>query len=146
MNNMKNVAELLGVELYEEFLVSEHGDNRFWLTETGLWSYNYELNETRLCSTNPSILVNILSNKNKVIKLVQIPKNGETYFYIHTYTPSVSPNAAVIETKWAESFLDLMNYKLGNVFTSRELAEENIKPFKKMLNDSDNFAHLWRNN
>lgn len=79
-NKMKQVAELLGVELGEEFRITEYGDNRYRLTEYGIEVFG----DTKVWTT-PSYLgiLNELIVGCIEIKKFQswMPKKNETYYY-----------------------------------------------------------------
>ncbi len=129
---MKQVAQMLGVELGEEF--SLEGDfHPYRFTQNGVewFGSNY-----REWIDEPSMLRPILVGAKKIIKQPWKPKPGEKYWFVSTDTNEV------IAYYWADSSSDIMRGRLGNVFKTSSEAEANIEAFKEYLNKGPDIS--WR--
>lgn len=65
MNHMKEVAEMLGVELEEEFKINDDSTNKFKLTNSGL----FFLNHVGVWGSCDHKLTQLLNGKHEIIKL-----------------------------------------------------------------------------
>ena len=72
----------------------------------------------------------------KVIKKIKIkhkfPKDGTKYYW-------VSPDSSIYGLEFWKSTIDVLNYKTGNFFLTREEAEQNKEKFMKILNSPERF-------
>lgn len=115
MNYYKEVADLLGLELDEEFsLKNKEGE---------LLSKNYRISPIAGLLVKygdewhqSGYLDEIISGKLTVVKLPWKPYLTEPYYVYSTY------HKTVIETKWIGVTEDLLYWKLGNCFKTREEA------------------------
>lgn len=106
MNYMKDVAELLGVNLGEEFEIEGNPFKPYKLTEKGLIDRNdYKCDYT---------LTSLLMGECKVIKK---PKKGDGYY-------SIRIGGSVDVLTWFEDTYDYMAIALGNCFRTEEEAKE----------------------
>ena len=81
MNYMKQIAEMLGVELGEKFKSTRKDTvllSEFYITDNGL----YEQIPNQSPMLNSPILKDLLIGERKIIKLPWKPKGGESYYYI----------------------------------------------------------------
>ena len=112
MNYWKKVANMLGVELDEQFKVnSEYGvwnSSTFYFSEKGFDAVD------DACGAG-ELLNSILSGKSEIIKLPWKPQNGKQYWY---YYSGDGAECAI----WKESTWDLHSWKIGNCFRTEEEA------------------------
>jgi len=122
MNHMKQVADMLGVELGEKFKVSDHGDCLYSLTDCGV------------SGATASLLVNILCGKFTIIKQPWKPEKGKRYWVL------CGKDCVLIETRWDDTFKDKMYYAIGNCYKTMEDAladkENLIERIKKIAEDN----------
>lgn len=109
MNQMNEVARMIGVELNEEFMVN---GTKFKLTLNGLTRNN---DETLYCYILTSLLTGELELRRKPWK----PIKGEIYYY-------VTEEGLVWSEDWVDDDIDLMRYKLGNCYRTKEEAEVDV--------------------
>ena len=125
MNYYKKIAEMLGVELEEEFKVSDMKIFTFKFTEDDGLMFKYGTNEDYMPSA--LILTKLLRGDCSVVKLPWKPKKGEAYWYYseafhHAYS-----------SEWTGSPCDLLYWKSGNFFKTKEEANEKGYVFWKEL-------------
>lgn len=118
MNYYKQIAEMLGVELGEEFsLKNNYSGNinrsRYKITQEEGLMYSIGSKEWK----RSTILLSIFSEDFNVVKLPWKPKLGEQYWYY-----SIAWGTS-IESKWACGFGELAFWKIGNCFRTKEEAE-----------------------
>lgn len=115
MNNMEKIADMLGVELGEEFRVYGRPSSLYRILDskmetisdiTGAW---YEVSG---CT-----LYELLVGRKTLVKMPLKPKMGDTYWKV-LYGECVS-------VKWDGNVSNLADYAIGNVFNSLEKAEAN---------------------
>lgn len=106
MNRMKEVAELFGLELNEEFDIKEHKyENPYKFCVDGLFDCDN-------CYSNDvlnDLLTGILSMEKKPFK----PTCGNNYFY-------VDENGVLRHYYWNNTRLDFYLYNAGNCFKTKE--------------------------
>lgn len=128
MNYYKKIAEMLGVELGEEFRVkdckaNELNTSRYKITqEEGIV---YSMDGEKWCRS--ALLMSIINGSYIVVKLPWKPKKGDIYWYY-----SVSSNQA-ISTKWIDGFDDLLLWKVGNYFKTKGKAETKGKEIMEQI-------------
>ena len=115
LERMKAVAEMLGVELGEEFDIGESPFNPYEITEDGLIDRNG--NVTSIALKDLLVGVNTITKRPNV---PWRPKRGELYWY-------VIPGGIVKATTYAPKTWDkdAINYGIGNCFPDRNTAEAN---------------------
>lgn len=119
MNYYKNIAEMLGVELNEEFMLKDKNNNvlsrKYKFTDKGLmtkffkeWdeSYNFD---------------NIIRGHLTIVKLPWKPEMGMPYWYYSEGWKEGTIN------QWQDDLFDLLMWKAGNCFHTKEEAEEKGK-------------------
>ena len=114
MNYMKDVANILGVELDEEFLVDDF-DCRFKITDNGLLFYQDKDWERSM------LQIDMLRGKSIIKKLPWKPKYTEKYYYPCVYTKKVS------QFTWGCCTFEYSLLALGMVYRTQEEAEANFK-------------------
>ena len=129
-NYMREIAELLGVELGDIFKVANinnniKNENYFRLTKKGLEISRGSDHWWR--GTAPSILAGIMTDKYRIITFPWKPKINEVY-----YVPCIQPDDSCMWTKflWLNHKGDNKLYQLGLVCKT---IEEAIAMTKKML-------------
>lgn len=123
MNYMEKVAQMLGVELGEEFKLE--GENHF---------HRLSLNGVEWCSLcdktwedDERMLYRILTGKVEIIKQPWKPQKNDEYYFISLFDGEVSNDT------WTDHPADMIRYKVGNVFRTEIEAEKNIKAYKKYI-------------
>lgn len=112
-NCMSEVAKLLGVELNEEFVV---GNDRYRLTSRGLI-----MDETMFIQG--TILTCLLAGELEIKHKPWKPIDNEKYYYI-------DENGGICSEDWWNDSTDLMRYKLGNCYRTKEETEGNVDKWK----------------
>lgn len=115
MNYYKKVAEMLGVELNEEFKVAYSDgvlcENPYKITLDGIFYKN------ALGWLRSSFLHDIIEGNIKIVKMPWKPKVGDQY-----YIYSIGIDHAV-ETTFTACTMDYLYWKTGNCFRTKEEAE-----------------------
>ena len=130
MNYMKQIAEMLGVELGEEFRMQDHGkdvfsvriseNNVFFIDEDGL----FEGHKNYFSHLRNEVLTKLLQGKASIVHLPWKPKSGEKVYY-------VSVDGTVIDICFTSSYArHLSLYKLGKFYRTREEAEAHAEEDK----------------
>ena len=134
---LKLIEDVTGVELAinEEFellseivevsvqgiLTSKSGDyDTYYIKHDGIYY------QDELCNLPINYLINLLPTikiKNK------FPKNGTKYYW-------VSPDSSIYGLEFWKSTIDVLNYKTGNFFLTREEAEQNKEKIMKICFNS----------
>ena len=118
MNYMPEVAKMLGVEIGEEFYIKELPDIRCTIYNDGLYLYPIQ---DCIC-TVPSCDVTLARLLKGVITIRRKPwrpKLGEKYW---CFTMEEGP----ICNQWSDIWMDVVYYKFGNCYKTKEEAEANI--------------------
>lgn len=119
MNKMKEVAELLGVELGEKFKIATNDGGLtgyYVLTESGLDIADNEKPTMDYYSTIVGLLEDLLVGKMSVKKIPFKPIKGEEY-----WTIILSGNSTfVARKKWNNDFEDYLRYSVGGCFKTKE--------------------------
>ncbi len=118
MNYWKQFAEMLGVELEQEFsLIKSNGkkldEYTYKITKNGLY---YKAKNGAWC-VDAQVTDYILNGKYEVVHKPWKPKNDEKYWYYTDFWGKAT------ECKWINSGTDLMLWKVGNCFKTKEEAE-----------------------
>ena len=124
MNYMEKVAEMLGVELGEKFTMIDTATREEC-------NYEYYIDNLCLCAIiggdsyeDRLGLQRVLNGRYKVIKLPWKPKDNETVFYLDG-----RDNVNCMQFS-KSSHYDLMIYKLGKLYRTREEAEAHAEEDK----------------
>ena len=117
-NYMQKVAEMLGVDLGEEFEVTYPENTHMILKEDGLHGdsiyTNYDADYILRCLLTGESAVKIKSG---------FPKYHDTYFF-------VNETGKVGDEVWVDDDIDIMRYKLGNCYKTRTEAEVNVDKWR----------------
>lgn len=116
MNNMKEVAKMLGVEIGQEFKCNN--GYKYVFTENGIIESTYVSSHMVSEENFAVILCSLLNGKMTIISDPWKPNNGDVFWYIN--------RAGVIDSKPYGGSAGHMNYyKLGNCYRSKQEAEVN---------------------
>ena len=124
MNYYKQVAEMLGVELNEEFSLKNKDDeilsNKYKITGFGGLLFKCG---TEWCRSG--YIDEIINGKLTIVKLPWKPKCGDTYYYFG--------GRFSIATNWVAHTYDILNWKVGNCFRTKEEAETKGKEIMEAI-------------
>lgn len=119
-NYMQDVANILGVELEEEFMVTED-DSIYKLTKDGL---EYNSDDGNLYYAN-DVFLNLLDGTIEIVKLPWQPKKGDEYYY-----PACNFKD-VFRTNWTYSVVDFAYKEAGLIFKTYEECEAALPELRK---------------
>lgn len=130
MNYYKKIAEMLGLELGEEFVLTDVDGNRddnyvYKFIEIGL-RYKSPTSK-KWYGESPYTIQNILEGISKVMPVPWKPKEGELYWYY-----SKTLNQAISRNWDAENYA-LCLWKCGNCFKTEKEANEKGKEIMKQI-------------
>ena len=132
MNYYKQFAEMLGLELEQEFVITDVDGNikdelTYKFTEDGLLCKNTILVNW---AKSPSGTIAILLNGDyKVATKPWKPKKGEKYSYYINSTYFEGINSCM----WTDECLDLLHWKVGNCFRTEEEAKTKGKEIMEQI-------------
>ena len=131
MNNWEKFAEILGLELEQEFVLINVDGNRkneyiYKITEDGLL-YKMPTQYVNWSNSSSGTIVKLLNGNCKALAKPWKPKNGETYWYYR-----IKREEAFLTT-WCYDGLDLCRWKAGNCFKTREEAETKGKEIMEKI-------------
>lgn len=126
MNYMKQIAEILGVEMGEEFKIRfESGivpDDLYMLTDNAIYMPNVTF-------SSENLLWRLLTGRCEIVKLPWRPKQNASVW-------SVTPGGALSQGSFSFRFsYDLALYKLGKLYRTREEAEAHAEEDKAYWNE-----------
>lgn len=123
MNYMAKVAEMLGVELGERFMIEGNACNTYRFEEKGLICEG-------LTSTQVYHLEYLLTGAKAIVKLPWKPKYGKKYY-------SVATDGKITMNHWHGIYYDIALYAFGNCFRTGAEAEahkdEILQKMKEVL-------------
>lgn len=128
MNYYKKIAEMLGVELGEEFSIKNiqtEDINRARYKITQEEGIMYSIDREKWVRS--AVIMSIINGSYSVVKLPWKPKNDEKYWY---YSETI--NQATYH-KWSFGNYDLCLWKLGNCFRTEEEAEAKGKEIVEQI-------------
>lgn len=130
MNNWKKFAEMLGLELDKEFVLTDDDGNRND-------KYTYKITEDGLLYKSPPFINWSISSLGTIGKLLDgdvkaapkpwKPKKGETFWYY------AEGWYEVVSLMWEGNFYDLILWKVGNCFKTKEEAETKGKEIMEQI-------------
>lgn len=131
---MENVADILGVQLNEEYFKVVGNEHPYRLTDKGLRNFDNGRIEN-------DILVRLLMGDAVIVKKPWIPTVGELFCYIHTDSQG---EYFIAHSYWRNDTQDKGLYALGNFFKTEEEALDNLKSYKEFVESlTPNMS--WRN-
>lgn len=118
MNYYKKIAEMLGVELGEEFRLKENKTKnivrpRYKITQEEGLMYSVNRNEF----DRSTILISIINGSYSIVRLTWKPKFSEQYWY---YSARINQACCCVFGEFVE---DYAIWKSGNCFKTKEEAE-----------------------
>lgn len=130
MNYWKQFAEMLGLELGEEFVITDSygerkDEDKYKIEEDGFYYKNKEIEDWL---TEPSTTVNkLISGDYKAVPKPWKPKKGDEYWRCSSMRGFVS--SAI----WLDDVIDLCGWKSGNCFKTREEAQSKGKEIMEQI-------------
>lgn len=129
MSYMKQVAEMLGVELGEKFRLYGLIQPLYYLTEDGLKAVGQ-------VGRFDDVLGKIMSGYKHIEKIPWTPKEGERYW-------SIGTTGKPSQIQYSSDYLiDILNVRLGNYFKTEEEAKENADNWLRYIKRDTDFS--WR--
>lgn len=119
-NYMADVARMLGVELEEEFKISNDA-HIYRITKYGV---EYML-ANKMWNRDTFALLKLLNGEIEIIKLPWQPKGGDEYYYPVCNFKDVSC------TNWVDSIVDLAYKEAGFIFKTYEECEAALPELRK---------------
>lgn len=129
MNYWKQFAEMLGLELEQEFILTDTDGKKinyasYKITENGMYFKGGKSDSW--FSETAIFLKNLLNGEYKVVPKPWKPKYGKAYWY---YLDA----KRVDWTCWNSKVLDLLNWKIGNCFQTEEEARTKGKEIMEQI-------------
>lgn len=129
MNYYKQIAEMLGVELGEEFklkadCMEKPWNNLYRISENG---FEYKSISGNWNVNDHYALSEILSGKKEIVKIPWKPKKDEHYWWYSIAWKSAQKN------KWNGGYTDLVNWKIGECFKTEEEAKTKGKEIMEQI-------------
>ena len=127
MNYYKQIAEMLDLELEQEFVITDLDGKRkdtitYKFTEDGLFSKANDL------SAKVTLILDLLlTGKYKEVPKPWKPKKGDEYWRCSSKCGFVS------STIWLDDVIDICGWKSGNCFRTKEEAETKGKEIMEQL-------------
>lgn len=127
MNYYKQIAEMLDLELEQEFVITDLDGKRkdtitYKFTEDGLFSKANDL------SGKVTLMLDLLlSGKYKAVPKPWKPKKGDEYWRC------ISKCGFVSSTIWLDDVMDICRWKSGNCFRTEEEAKTKGKEIMEKL-------------
>ena len=131
MNYYKQFAEMLGLELEQEFVLTDVDGNR-------KDKYTYKITEDGLLYKSPTFnwaisslgtIGKILDGDVKAVPKPWKPKKGETYWYY----PNPIYFGVINSYVWNDDLTDLLFWKVGNCFKTEEEAATKGKEIMEQI-------------
>ena len=132
MNYYKKFAEMLGLELEQEFVITDVYGNR-------KDKYTYKITEDGLLYKSPPFINWSISSLGTIGKLLDgdvkavpkpwKPKKGDNYSYYINSTYFEGINSCM----WTDECLDLLHWKVGNCFKTEEEAKTKGKEIMEKI-------------
>ena len=129
MNYYKQFAEMLGLELEQEFVLTDVDGNR-------KDKYTYKITEDGLLYKSPTFnwaisslgtIGKILDGDVKALTKPWKPKKGENYWFC------LYGAKEVIDSRWSNGTYDLLLWNAGNCFKTEEEAETKGKEIMEQI-------------
>ena len=115
-NKMATIAKILDIDFEEDFKIyNMHGTYK--ITENGCFDAH-----NNQC---PHILTALLTGKRTAYIPAWIPTSGEKYY-------NIAFGKRIWAAEWTNSPLDYYRLATGNVFKTKEKAQQNVKNITKM--------------
>ena len=121
MNLIPKIAEMLGVEIGEEFKVTQYNNVVFRFDETSLQFYFHLTDEWR--ETSDEFYKTIMKGDTEVERLPFEPKDKEKYWTV--YWKGLGDMLCAVYKTWRGDSCDFANKVSGNCFRSEAEAKKN---------------------
>ncbi|MCQ2282358.1 MAG: hypothetical protein MJZ99_07020 [Bacteroidales bacterium] len=128
---MKQVAELLGVELGGQFMINGR-QAIYELQKDGVYILDCQGRGVNSAQT----FLDLLRGEAEIVKQPWKPKYREEYYFLNLFDDEVFSDI------WEDHPTDTARYKLGNVFKTELEAEKNIEAYKKYMAQEPDIS--WR--
>lgn len=128
-NLMPQIAEMLGLQLGEEFKVETRGGNEYICNFTMAGLFEHDNKESG--SYNKELLAEIICGHAEIVKLPWKPKNGQGYY---TFGTSVGKKWMIWQQLWNNHPVDLALLDKGWIYRTREEAEAALPAVAKAMN------------
>ena len=130
MNYWKQFAEMLGLELEQEFSLvrpddKQENENTYKIIEDGIY-YKSERHEA-WWAPSAQILEFLLMGDYKTVPKPWKPKNGEMYWYYDILAKDF------LWTRWCSGGVDLCRWKCGNCFKTEKEANTKGKEIMERI-------------
>ena len=130
MNKWKEFAEMLGLELEQEFVLTDvdgntKGELIYKFTEDGLLYKPPTL--VNWSKSSSGTIVRLLNGDYKVATKPWKPKKGEKYLYYSNYFDEAS------SCIWTDGVSDLLLWKVGNCFRTKDEANTKGKEIMEQI-------------
>ena len=130
MNNWGKFAEMFGLELEQEFYLTDvdgntKGELIYKFTEDGLLYKSPTL--VKWSKSSSGTILRLLNGDYKVVPKPWKPKKVDNYFYYTTYLDRTSYST------WTDGTLDLLLWKVGNYFKTEEEAATKGKEIMEQI-------------
>lgn len=132
MNKWKEFAEMLGLELEQEFVLTDFDGNRkdkctYKITENGFLSKPPESIDWSVMPICTFTIVNLLSGNIKAFAKPWKPKKGDKYWYYSIYIDETCSRM------WMDGSVDFILWKIGICFKTKEEAESKGKEIMEQI-------------
>ena len=132
MNKWKQFAEILELDLEQEFLLTDvdgntKGELIYKFTEDGLLYKSPTL--VKWSKSSSGTILRLVNGDYKVVSKPWKPKKGEIYSYYINSTYFDGTNSCM----WTDEGLDLLFWKVGNCFKTREEAATKGKEIMEQI-------------
>ena len=132
MNNWGKFAEILELDLEQEFLLTDvdgntKGELIYKFTEDGLLYKSPTL--VKWSKSSSGTILRLLNGDYKVVSKQWKPKKGDNYSYYINSTYFEGINSCM----WTDECLDLLHWKVGNCFKTEEEAATKGKEIMEQI-------------
>ncbi len=122
MNRMQEVAQMLGVELGEEFKIKGLDDCIFTFNKNELLCSRFDIN-------TDNTIIKLIKGELEIIKKPFRPKFEEKFYFVN-YNGEFWK---ITETFWDNSLEDLEDLHIGNCFKTMQEVEQNKQKIIDLL-------------
>lgn len=130
-NYYKEIAEMLGLELDEEFEITNNENIKLKFTKNSLKLCRKDVDLTKWANTSLMCLDKLIGGEEKIIKKPFKPRKGDIYYFI-----SLDCEVFVDNSIWYGDTTDLIFFNVGNCFRTEEEAEEHKDEIVKKLKEN----------
>lgn len=121
MNYLKQITEMLGIEIGERFILKEKNwgklTGEYYLQDDGLYCDWKDYNHQHHIKKSNDIIMKIITGEYVIEKKPWKPETGEVYCYIYTHDGDIHSSI------WEGDAFDIVVLLMGNCFRTEEEAE-----------------------